>query len=191
MSIRCDWADNNKPHYEFYHDKEWGLPLHNDQMLFEMLVLEGAQAGLNWETILLKRDGYREAFKQFDPKKVAMMTDEELSSLITNKAIIRNRLKIWSARQNARVFLNLQQEFGSFDIYVWKFVGGNPMINRPKTMKEIPTTSSEAIALSKDLKRRGMNFVGPTIIYAFMQAVGMVNDHIQTCFLCPPLTGND
>ncbi len=182
---RCDWVGHNKPHYESYHDKEWGVPLHDDQMRFEMLILEGAQAGLNWQTILLKRDGYRKAFKQFDPKKVAVMTDQELAILMGNEGIIRNRLKIWSSRQNALVFINIQEEFGSFDEYIWRFVKNRPIINRPKSMADINITSPESIALSKDLKKRGMSFVGPTIMYAYMQATGLVNDHLQSCFLCP------
>lgn len=179
---RCDWVGQNKPHYEHYHDTEWGIPVHEDQKHFEMLILEGAQAGLNWETILKKRDGYRQAFKQFNPQAVAQMTDDELNALLNNPGIIRNRLKIFSTRQNAKVFLAIKQEFGSFDSYVWQFVNGKPKINRPKNMQEIPAISKESDALSKDLKKRGMSFVGSTIIYAYMQAIGMVNDHIITCF---------
>lgn len=185
MQQRCDWVGSNKPHYEQYHDQEWGIPLHDDQKLFEMLILEGAQAGLNWETILLRRSAYREVFQQFVPHKVANMTDEQLTALLDNTGIIRNRRKIWSARQNARVFLDIQNEFGSFDCYIWNFVDGKPIINRPKILSDVKTTSNESIALSKDLKKRGMSFVGPTIMYAYMQATGLVNDHLQSCFLCP------
>lgn len=179
---RCSWVGQNKPHYEHYHDTEWGIPVHDDQKLFEMLILEGAQAGLTWETILKKREGYREAFKQFDPQAVAQMTDDALEALLTNPAIIRNRLKVFSTRQNAQVFLRIQQEFGTFDTYLWRFVDGKPKINHPKVLKDISTHTAESDALAKDLKKRGMNFVGTTIMYAFMQAVGMVNDHIEECF---------
>lgn len=179
---RCDWVGQNKPHYEQYHDTEWGVPVHEDEKHFEMLILEGAQAGLNWETILKRCDGYRQAFKQFNPQAVAQMTDDELNALLNNPEIIRNRLKIFSTRQNAKVFLAIKQEFGSFDSYVWQFVNGKPKINRPKNMEEIPAISKESDALSKDLKKRGMSFVGSTIIYAYMQAIGMVNDHVITCF---------
>jgi DNA-3-methyladenine glycosylase I len=169
-----------------YHDSEWGVAVHEDRHLFEMLILEGAQAGLNWETILKKREGYRLLFHHFEPKRVAAMTDEELEALMSNPAIIRNRLKILSVRKNARVFLEIQKEFGSFDRYVWPFVKMKPIIHHWKTLKEIPPESPESIALSKDLKKRGMTFVGPTIIYAFMQAVGMVDDHLINCFCRQP-----
>lgn len=185
MKERCDWVGHNKPHYQNYHDKEWGVPLHDDQKRFEMLILEGAQAGLNWETILLRRKNYQRAFHHFIPEKVANMPDSELIKLLDDTGIIRNRKKIWSARKNATVFIDIQQDFGSFDNYVWSFVNNHPIINRPKTMADVPTTSSEAITLSKDLKKRGMSFVGPTIMYAYMQATGLVNDHLQSCFLCP------
>ena len=185
MIKRCDWVGHNKPHYEHYHDTEWGLPVHDDQKRFEMLILEGAQAGLNWETILSRRQSYKDAFKQFIPTLVANMTDDELSLLLTNSGIIRNRRKVWSARQNAKVFLDIQQEYGSFDQYIWQFVNGKPIINRPKSMDDVKYTSPESISLSKDLKKRGMSFVGPTIMYAYMQATGLVNDHLQSCFLCP------
>lgn len=181
---RCPWVGQNKPHYEHYHDIEWGVPVHDDQKLFEMLILEGAQAGLNWETILKRREGYREAFKQFDPAACANFSDDYLEMLLTNPNIIRNRLKVFSARQNARVFINIQNEFGSFDTYVWRFVQDQPKINRPQSIKDVPATTPESDALSKDLKKRGMNFVGSTIMYAYMQAVGMINDHIQGCFRC-------
>ena len=175
----------NAPGKEFcadYHDNEWGIPIHNDQQLFEMLILEGAQAGLSWETILKRRLGYREAFHNFDPVKVASMHDEELESLRQNPNIIRNRLKIYGTRQNALVFLQIQQEYGSFDKYLWSFVHYKPLINHWKQLKDIPPTSCASDALSKDLKKRGMIFVGSTIMYAYMQAVGMVNDHIITCW---------
>lgn len=182
MKIRCGWVGSNKAHYEHYHDEEWGVPVHDDDKHFEMLILEGAQAGLSWETILKRREGYRKAFKQFDPKAVAQMTDEELETQITNPDIIRNRLKIFSTRKNAQVFLAIQKEFHSFDAYVWSFVGGHPKINRPKTLSEIPASSPESDALSKDLKKRGMSFVGSTIMYAYMQATGLINDHVIECF---------
>jgi len=185
---RCPWVGQNKPHYEHYHDSEWGIPVHDDQKHFEMLILEGAQAGLSWETILKRREGYREAFGQFAPNLVATMTDADLEGLLTNPNLIRNRLKIFSARQNARVFITIQQEFGSFDAYVWQFIQGQPKINRPSSMQEIPTQTLESEALSKDLKKRGMRFVGPTIMYAYMQAVGMVDDHLVGCFRCSPAT---
>jgi DNA-3-methyladenine glycosylase I len=168
--------------YAQYHDNEWGVAAHDDHHLFEMLVLEGAQAGLNWETILNKREGYRHLFHGFDPKRAAKMTDEELEALKANPAIIRNRRKIFSVRQNARIFLELQREFESFDSYVWRFVKGKPIVNHWQSLKELPAESPESIALSKDLKKRGMSFVGPTIMYAFMQAVGMVDDHLDWCF---------
>ncbi|MCH9626069.1 MAG: DNA-3-methyladenine glycosylase 1 [Chlamydiales bacterium] len=170
------------PLYQKYHDEEWGIPVHSDHKLFEMLILEGAQAGLSWETVLKKRENYRQAFYQFNPQKIANMTDEELEKLRLNPGIIRNRLKIFSARQNARIFLEIQKEYSSFDRYVWQFVDGEPQIHSPRTLKEIPVTTPESDALSKDLKKRGMNFVGSTIIYAFMQAVGMVDDHLVDCW---------
>ncbi|HEY2811678.1 MAG TPA: DNA-3-methyladenine glycosylase I [Rhabdochlamydiaceae bacterium] len=170
------------PLYAEYHDREWGIPIHDDQSLFEFLILEGAQAGLNWETILKKRKGYRALFHNFDPKRVAAMTDADLETLTQNPAIIRNRRKIYGARQNAAVFLSIQKEFGTFDRYVWQFVKNKPIVNQWKSLKEIPPESPESIALSKDLKKRGMTFVGPTIIYAYMQAVGMVDDHLVDCF---------
>ena len=183
---RCPWVGQNKPHYELYHDTEWGIPVHDDQKHFEMLILEGAQAGLSWETILKWREGYRESFKGFDPFVVANMNDVYLESLLSNPGIIRNRLKVFSARKNAVVFMAIQQEFGSFDAYVWRFVQGRPKINHPKSLQELPTHTSESDALSKDLKKRGMSFVGSTIIYAYMQAIGMVIDHIEGCFKYSP-----
>lgn len=178
---RCIWVGTGKPHYEAYHDHEWGVPVHDDRKHFEMLILEGAQAGLSWETILKRREGYRKAFKGFDPKLVARMTDKQLEALLNDTGIIRNRLKVFSARKNALVFLKIQDEFGSFDAYVWKFVGGKPLINHPAAHSAIPVSTPESDALSKDLKKRGMSFVGSTIMYAYMQAIGMVNDHVKNC----------
>ena len=179
---RCWWAVGKEPFYVAYHDNEWGVPVHDDQKHLEMLILEGAQAGLSWETILKRREGYRQAFLGFAPEKVALMGDEALEALRENPAIIRNRLKIYAARQNARVFLEIQKEAGSFDAYLWSFVGGKPLQGRPQSMADVPSTSKESDALSKDLKKRGMSFVGSTIIYAYMQAVGLVNDHTADCF---------
>lgn len=181
LKKRCFGNNPGQELYAKYHDEEWGVPSHNDQHLFEMLILEGAQAGLSWETVLKKREGYRKAFHHFDPVKVAAMKDEELEALRENSEIIRNRLKINSTRQNAKVFLEIQKEFGSFDRYLWEFVQNAPIINQPHSFKEVPTATEESNAISKDLKKRGMNFVGSTIIYAYMQAVGMVNDHLTTC----------
>jgi DNA-3-methyladenine glycosylase I len=165
-----------------YHDKEWGTASHDDQHLFEMLILEGVQAGLSWETVLKKRQGYRKAFHNFNPYKVAAMSDKELGTLLKNPDIIRNRLKISAARKNAQAFVQIQKEFGSFDAYVWKFVNGKPIINHWKHLKDAPATTAESDELSKDLKKRGMSFVGSVIIYAFMQAVGMVYDHSKDCW---------
>jgi len=180
---RCEWVGCNKPHYEEYHDTEWGIPVHDDRKHFEMLILEGAQAGLSWETILKRRQGYIKAFKGFQPKLIAKMTDHDLEKLMKNDEIIRNRLKIYSVRTNAKVFIKIQNEFGSFDAYVWTFVNGVVKKNRPSSMSEIPTRTIESDLLSKDLKKRGMKFVGSTIIYAYMQAIGMVDDHMADCFL--------
>jgi DNA-3-methyladenine glycosylase I len=179
--VRC--FGSGQELYERYHDTEWGIPVHDDRHLFEMLILEGAQAGLSWETILKKRHNYQKAFHHFDAKKVAYMTDAQLEALRHDESIIRNRLKIYSVRTNAQVFLALQKEYGSFDAYVWSFVHYKPIKNHPQSLRDLPTFSNESMALSKDLKKRGMNFVGPTIIYAFMQAVGMVNDHCTSCWL--------
>lgn len=178
---RCFGGSPGKEFYTDYHDNEWGIPVHNDKRLFEMLILEGAQAGLSWETILKRRKGYQKAFHQFDPSKVALMSDNELDALLQNQEVIRNRLKIYAARQNARVFIKIQQEFGSFDRYVWNFVNGKPIINHWSRFEDVPVTTVESDALSKDLRKRGMTFVGSTIIYAFMQAVGLVNDHLKDC----------
>lgn len=180
---RCGWVPANKPDYTLYHDTQWGVPVHDDRILFEMLCLEGAQAGLSWYTILKRREGYRAAFRQFDPKVCAQLTDAELETILTTGDIIRNRLKVYSVRKNAIAFLAIQKEFGSFDAYVWKFVGGAPTVNRPSTLRDVPASTPISDALSKDLKKRGMSFVGSTIIYAYMQAVGLVNDHTADCFL--------
>jgi DNA-3-methyladenine glycosylase I len=178
--VRCAWA-RSEPNIS-YHDEEWGRPVHDDQRLFEFLILEGAQAGLSWETILKKRAAYRAAFDNFDPKRVARYSPARVQKLMNNPGIVRNRLKIESAIDNAKAFLRVQKEFGSFDAYVWSFVGGKPRVNRWKALKEVPAHSSESDALSKDLRRRGFRFVGSTICYAFMQAVGMVDDHMMDCF---------
>ena len=181
MTIRCPWAGSD-PLYLRYHDEEWGVPVHDDRHFFEMLVLEGAQAGLAWITVLHKREGYRDAFDGFDPAVVAGYDDRRIAALLANPAIIRNRLKIESAVGNARAFLRVQAEHGSFDRYVWRFVDGRPRVNRWRTMAEVPAETPESRALSRDLKRRGFRFVGPTICYAFMQATGLVNDHLVDCF---------
>jgi DNA-3-methyladenine glycosylase I len=183
MKTRCAWVPEGKPNYTEYHDTEWGRPVHDDRLLFELLILEGAQAGLSWYTVLQRRDGYRKAFKNFDPLKVSKMTDEQLEKVLATGDIIRNRLKVFSTRKNAQLFVQIQKEFGSFDSYVWRFVGGKPKINNPQSMKNVPTTTAESDALSKDLKKRGMSFVGSTIMYAYMQATGMVNDHLVDCFI--------
>ena len=177
---RCRWAQ--KEIFHGYHDLEWGVPVHDERLHFEFLVLEGAQAGLSWETILKKRDGYREAFDNFDPNKVARYGDARIDKLLANPAIVRNRLKVRSAVSNAKAFLVVQKEFGSFDLYIWDFVGGKPIQNRWKTMEQLPVTTGQSDVLSKDLKKRGFKFVGSTIIYAHMQAIGMVNDHATSCF---------
>ncbi|MEM1281248.1 MAG: DNA-3-methyladenine glycosylase I [Cyanobacteria bacterium P01_H01_bin.152] len=179
---RCFGNKPGQAFYADYHDNEWGIPVHSDRKLFEMLILEGAQAGLSWETILKKREGYRQAFHQFDPAKVAAMADTELEALRENPAIVRNRLKIAAARKNARVFLDIQAEFSSFDTYVWRFVNNQPIVGHWQTLEAVPVTTPESDALSKDLKKRGMTFVGSKIIYAYMQAVGMVNDHLTDCW---------
>jgi DNA-3-methyladenine glycosylase I len=181
-TIRCAWV-GERPHFIRYHDEEWGVPIHDDQRHFEMLLLEGAQAGLTWETILLRREGYRQAFAGFDPLQVARFTGRTKAALLKNTGIIRNRLKIEAAVTNAQRFLAVQEEYGSFDDYVWRFVDGHPQVNRWKTMSQVPVTTPESDALSKDLKRRGFRFVGSTIIYAYMQAAGLVNDHTVNCFV--------
>lgn len=179
---RCFGGAPGKEFYAEYHDNEWGIPVHDDRHLFEMLILEGAQAGLSWETILKRRQGYRLAFHHFDVAKVAAMSDEDLEKLLHDDTIIRNRLKVFAARRNAQVFQQIQKEFKTFDRYLWSFVNGKPIINRWNQFKEVPVTTPESDALSKDLKKRGMTFVGSTIIYAYMQAVGLVNDHLSNCW---------
>ena len=179
---RCEWVSGADPLMLDYHDREWGVPVHDDRKHFEFLVLEGAQAGLSWSTILKRRDGYRRAFSDFDPEKVARFSDKRIEALTQDSAIIRNRLKIASAVRNARQFLAIQEEFGSFDAYAWRFVEGRPILNHRKATSDIPATSPQSDAFSKDLKQRGFSFVGSTIIYAHMQAVGMVNDHLVDCF---------
>lgn len=177
---RCDWARTELS--IDYHDREWGVPVHDDRLLFEFLVLEGAQAGLTWELILKRREGYRRAFRGFDPRAVARFDPKQVQRLLQNEEIVRNRAKVESAVRNAQVFLEIQREFGSFEAYLWRFVGGRPIRNRWRELKELPAKTEESETLSGDLKRRGMRFVGPTICYAFMQAVGMVNDHTVGCF---------
>jgi DNA-3-methyladenine glycosylase I len=179
---RCPWVSDGDPLMVDYHDREWGVPVHDDRTHFEFLVLEGAQAGLSWSIILRKRDGFRRAFNGFVPEKVARYSHARIEKLVADPAIVRNRMKIEAAVKNARAFLAVQKEFGSFDRYCWTFVDGRPRVNRWKSMKEIPPRSPESDAFSKDLKRRGFSFVGSTIIYAHMQAVGMVNDHVVSCF---------
>jgi DNA-3-methyladenine glycosylase I len=179
---RCTWVSINDPLMLEYHDREWGVPIHDDRKHFEFLVLEAAQAGLSWAIVLRKREGYRRAFSGFDPQKVARYTEDRVRKLTENPAIIRNRMKIEAAVRNAREFLAIQDEFGSFDAYCWQFVDGRPRRNRWKATSEIPATSPESDAFSKDLKRRGFSFVGSTVVYAHMQAVGMVNDHLVGCF---------
>ena len=177
---RCTWATEES--LLEYHDKEWGVPAHDDRLLFEFLILEGAQAGLSWTTILKKRENYRKAFDNFDAKKIAKYGEKKIQSLLRDEGIVRNRLKIRGAVQNAKVFLEIQREFGSFDTYIWQFVAGRVKKNRLRSEKQIPAATSESDAMSKDLKKRGCTFVGATICYAFMQAVGMVNDHTVNCF---------
>ncbi len=179
---RCPWVELNKPDYVDYHDKEWGVPVHNDRLLFEFLTLESAQAGLSWYTVLRKRENYRLAFDGFDPKKVARYGEKKIEQLLANPGIIRNRLKVRSAVNNARLFLKVQEEFGSFDTYIWRFVDGIPVVNKLRTLSEYPVTTPQSDAMSKDLRQRGFKFVGSTICYAHMQATGMVNDHTVDCF---------
>ena len=178
--IRCTWATNE--HLSQYHDTEWGVPLHNDRLLFEFLILEGAQAGLSWNTILQKREAFREAFDHFDAARIAKYNQRKVQQLLQNAGIIRNRLKIHSTISNAQAFLNIQKEVGSFDEYIWQFVKDRPIHNRWKSLKDVPAHTAESDAMSKDLKRRGFSFVGTTICYALMQATGMVNDHTTDCF---------
>ncbi len=178
--VRCPWANNGLAIE--YHDREWGVPLHDDRRLFEFLILEGAQAGLSWDTILRKRDNYRAAYDRFDPRKVAAYGRRETAALLRNPGIVRNRLKVEASIANAKAFVAVQKEFGSFDSYIWRFVGGAPRRNRWREMRQVPASTAESGAMSKDLKKRGFRFAGSTICYAFMQAVGMVNDHLVECF---------
>jgi DNA-3-methyladenine glycosylase I len=187
IAPRCPWPVDDL--YIAYHDTEWGVPVHDDRSLFEFLVLEGAQAGLSWHIILKKRENYRKAFDHFDPQKVARYTDAKLARLLADPGIVRNRLKIAAAVRNAKAFLAVQEEFGSFDRYIWRFVEGRPIINTHRSMKDVPARTKESDAMSKDLKQRGFTFVGSTICYAHMQATGMVNDHLVTCFRHKELLG--
>ena len=184
--VRCKWAEGQSVDYILYHDEEWGVPVYDDKRQFEFLILEGAQAGLSWSTILNKREGYRKAFANFDPVKVARFTEKRIEKLLQNPAIVRNKLKVRSAVSNAKAFLSVQKEFGSFSDYIWDFVGGEPIQNRFDEDSDVPATSPESDALSKDLKKRGFKFVGSTIVYAHMQATGMVNDHVRGCFRYRP-----
>ena len=179
-AIRCTWASD--PLSIAYHDNEWGVPIHDDRLLFEFLLLEGAQAGLSWITILKKRAAYRKAFDRFDPRKVAKYDEKKIAALLLNDGIVRNRLKVRAAVKNAQAFLAVQKEFGSFDQYVWRFVGGSPLQNRRRRLQDMPARTEQSDAMSKDLAKRGFTFVGSTICYAFMQAIGMVNDHLVDCF---------
>ncbi len=185
---RCQWCENSFPEYVRYHDEEWGVPIHDDQKQFEFLILEGAQAGLSWSTILKRRNGYRSAFAKFDFEAVAKFDQKKIDQLLLDTRIIRNKLKVNSAVTNAKAFVQVREEFGTFDKYLWSFVGGKPIINQWKTDQEIPATSKESDVISKDLKKRGFKFVGTTIIYAHMQAVGMVNNHVTDCFRYKDLT---
>ncbi len=179
---RCPWASSGGPEMQAYHDEEWGVPVHDDPRHFEFLVLEGAQAGLSWAVILRKRPGYRKAFGGFDPRKVSRYTEDRIRRLTEDPGIVRNRRKIEAAVGNAKAFLQVQREFGSFDAYCWRFIGGGPRANRWRSPEDVPATTAESDAFSEDLKRRGFRFVGSTVIYAHMQAVGMVNDHLVDCF---------
>lgn len=179
---RCDWVPLDNPLYVKYHDEEWGVPVHDDRLLFEFLLLEGAQAGLSWLTVLKKRENYREAFDRFDPVKVAMYEKEKIEELLQNPGIIRNRRKVEAAVTNARAFLEVQAEYGSFDAYIWNFVDGKPIVNQWKSIKEVPAKTPLSDSISKELVRKGFKFVGSTIVYAHMQATGMVNDHTVDCF---------
>lgn len=185
MTIRCAWANPNNPLYLAYHDEEWGVPVHDDRKLFEMLILEGAQAGLSWETILNKRSRYRQVFDGFDPERVAAYGESKIAELLGDAGIVRNRLKVRSAVANARVFLDIQRESGSFSAWLWAFVDHTPVQNRWKSLSEVPVRTELSDIISKDLKKRGMSFVGSTIIYAWLQAIGVVNDHVCDCFRSP------
>lgn len=186
---RCGWVEGQFDEYIKYHDEEWGVPVHDDRTHFEFLILEGAQAGLSWSTILKRREGYRQSFANFDPEKVAKFGEEKIQELLQFEGIIRNKLKVRSAVTNAQNFLEIQEEFGSFDEYIWQFVGGKPIVNHWTGMSKVPATTNESDALSKDLKKRGFKFVGSTIIYAHMQACGLVNDHTVDCFRYKELAG--
>ncbi len=179
---RCDWCEGTFDEYVRYHDEEWGVPVHDDKTQFEFLILEGAQAGLSWSTILKKREAYREAFAGFDVEKVARFDEKKIQQLLQNPGIVRNKLKVRSAVTNAQKFIEVQEEFGSFDDYIWSFVGGSPIVNEWESMRQVPATTPESDALSKDLKKRGFKFTGSTIMYAHMQATGLVNDHLTECF---------
>jgi DNA-3-methyladenine glycosylase I len=181
MPVRCAWAADASPLMQAYHDTEWGVPVHDDAVLFEFITLEGAQAGLSWETVLRKRERYREVFAGFDLAKVARFTPARIEKILTDPGVIRHRGKLESVVSNARAIRAIAAEFGSFDAYLWQFTGGKPIVNRPKTMAGVPALTPLAEALSRDLRKRGLRFVGPTIVYAFMQAVGLVNDHLATC----------
>ncbi len=181
MQTRCPWAGNDDE-YIAYHDHEWGVPVHDDHKFFEFLILEGAQAGVSWQTILRKRENYRRAFAAFDPVVVAGYDEQKVGELLLDAGLVRNRLKINSAVRNAREFVRIQEEFGSFDSYIWDFVGGRPIVNEWESLRQVPAETIESRTISKDLKKRGFSFVGPTIIYAFMQATGIVNDHLVSCF---------
>ncbi len=187
--LRCEWPGDD-PLYQAYHDEEWGVPRHDDRALFEMLILEGAQAGLNWITVLRKRKNYRRAFENFDAARIAKYNEKKIAALLSDAGIIRNKLKVNAAVTNAKAFLAVQEEFGSFDAYIWQFVGGNPKQNKFSTLKELPAETPESNRMSKDLLKRGFKFVGPTICYAFMQATGMVNDHITGCFRYHQISGD-
>lgn len=178
---RCEWCLKFEEYIQ-YHDKEWGVPVHDDKKHFEFLILEGAQAGLSWSTILKKRAGYKKAFADFDPRKVSRFAEKKLEKILTDSNIVRNRLKVYSSVNNAKRFLEVQKEFGTFDAYIWSFVGGEPIVNKWSTLKEVPATTAESDALSKDLIKRGFKFTGSTVIYAHMQACGLVNDHLVSCF---------
>ena len=182
MCTRCKWVEGQFPEYLKYHDEEWGVPVHDDKKHFEFLILEGAQAGLSWSTILKRRDGYRTAFADFNVEEVAKFDDRILDALLLDKGIIRNRLKVYATRTNAQAFLKVQQEFGSFDAYIWSFVHNKPIVRGCKSIADVPATSTESDTLSNDLKKRGFKFVGSTIIYAHMQACGLINDHTTDCF---------
>ncbi|WP_430735417.1 DNA-3-methyladenine glycosylase I [Halodesulfovibrio aestuarii] len=186
---RCEWANIGSLDMK-YHDEEWGVPVHDDRLLFEMLILEGAQAGLSWTTILKKRAAYREAFDNFNAEKIVQYSDTKIEQLLTNSGIVRHKLKINATVVNAKCFLEIQKKYGSFDHYIWSFVGGNPIINKWETLSDIPVSSPESDAMSKSLKKKGFKFVGPTICYAYMQAVGMVNDHVISCFRYSEVTGS-